>query len=28
MTCGEAVLEETGETFATVTGQRQREGEV
>jgi DNA modification methylase len=28
MTGGESVLEETGETFATVTGQRQREGEV
>jgi DNA modification methylase len=28
MTGAEAVLEETGETFATVTGQRQREGEV
>jgi DNA modification methylase len=28
MTGSEAVLEETGETFATVTGQRQHEGEV
>ena len=28
MTGGEAVLEETGETFATVKGERLREGEV
>jgi hypothetical protein len=28
MTGGEAILEETGETFATVKGQRLREGEV
>ena len=28
MTGGEAVLEETGETFATLEGQRLREGEV
>jgi DNA modification methylase len=28
MTGAEAVLEESGETFATLTGQRQREGEV
>jgi hypothetical protein len=28
MTGGEAILEETGETFATLEGQRLREGEV
>lgn len=28
MTCGEAVPEETGETFATLESQRPREGDV